>query len=195
MATLGVHNEVLQGTYLGIPTDVGRAPIGTFGFLPDRAWKWMNVWSDRPPSRAGKETLIKAVIQAIPTYIMCCFLIPVATCSALWKLIADFWWGFEDGKRKMHWRSWEWLSTPKSLGGMGFHDLALFNEAMLGKQAWKLLTEPDSLCARVLNGRYFPECDFWNAPRPRSSYATWRGILAGKKMVQQGILWGIGNGH
>jgi hypothetical protein len=57
----------------------------------------------------------------------------VATCSALQKLIADFWWGFEDGKRKMHWRSWEWLSTQKSLGGMGFHDLVLFNEAMFGK--------------------------------------------------------------
>jgi hypothetical protein len=133
MATLGVHNEALQETYLGMPTNVGRAPIRTFGFLPDRAWKRMNVWSDRPPSRAGKETLIRAVSQAIPTYIMCFFLIPVATCSALRKLIADFWWGFKDGKRKIHWRSWEWLSTPKSLGGMVFRGLALFNEAMLGK--------------------------------------------------------------
>jgi hypothetical protein len=32
----------------------------------------------------------------------------------------------------MHWRSWEWLSTPKNLGGMCFWDLVLFNQAMLG---------------------------------------------------------------
>jgi hypothetical protein len=66
---------------------------------------------------------------------------PSGNLLSIAKLMADFWWGFKDGKRKMHWRSWEWLSTPKSLGGMVFRDLALFNEAMLGKYAWKLLTE------------------------------------------------------
>jgi len=29
-------------------------------------------------------------------------------------------------------------------GGMGFKDLSTFNLSMLGKQGWKLLTEPDS---------------------------------------------------
>jgi hypothetical protein len=36
------------------------------------------------------------------------------------KIISDFWWGFKDGKRKMHQKSWEWLSSPKDTGGMGF---------------------------------------------------------------------------
>jgi hypothetical protein len=52
-----------------------------------------------------------------------------------------------DVKKKIHWRSWEWLSMPKCLGGMGFCELALFNQAMLPKTAWHLLTIPDSLCA------------------------------------------------
>jgi hypothetical protein len=64
-------------------------------------------------------------------------------------VIANDWWGVEEGKRKMHWRSWEWLSSLKALGGMGFRDLSLLNQAMLGRQGWRLLTKPSSLCARA----------------------------------------------
>jgi hypothetical protein len=133
MNLLGVHNEALQDTYLGMPTDVGKAPVAAFRFLLDRAWARLNKCSGRPLSRAGKETFIKAVIQAIPTFIMSCFLVPISNCTALRKAIVDFWWGVEEGRKKMHWKSWDWLSTPKNQGGMGFRDLALFNRAMLGR--------------------------------------------------------------
>jgi hypothetical protein len=134
MNRLGVINEALQETYLGMPTCIGRSPTVSFRSIVARAWKHMNGWCGRPTSRSGKEILLKAIIQAIPTYIMSCFQIPISTCDSLRKAIADFWWGVEDGKKKMHWRSWEWLSTPKHLGGMGFRDLVLFNQAMLGRQ-------------------------------------------------------------
>jgi hypothetical protein len=68
----GVHNELLQDSYLGMPTDVGRSPIITFGHLYDRMWKRVNGNSNQPLSRAGNETLLK-VIQAIPNYVMSCF--------------------------------------------------------------------------------------------------------------------------
>jgi hypothetical protein len=91
-------------------------------------------WLVRPSDvKGGKETLLKAIIQAIPTFILSCFQIPTSTCDSLRKAIADHWWGFEDGRKKMHWRSWAWLSTPKSLGGMDFRDFVLFNQAMLGR--------------------------------------------------------------
>ena len=89
----------------------------------------------------------------------------------------------------MNWRSWEW---PKSLGGMGFQDMALLNQAMHGKQAWCLLTDPDSLCAQVLKGRYFPFTDFWNATAPGSASATWGAILHGRDLLKKGAMgdWG-----
>jgi hypothetical protein len=92
-------------------------------------------------------------------------------------------------------RSWEWLSAPKTLGGLGFCDLVLFNQAMLARQCWRLIRDPSSLCARVLKGRYYRGCDFWEAPKPRSSSYTWRSILFGKELLQQGLRWGIGNGR
>jgi hypothetical protein len=109
-------------------------------------------------------------------------------------IVSNHWWGIENGKRKMHWHSWEWLTTPKALGGMGFRDMELFNQAMLGKQCWRILTVPDSLCAKVLKGCYFPHCDFWHAPQPRSSSFTWRNLIHGKKILEKGILWRVGDG-
>jgi hypothetical protein len=73
MDRLGVSNEVLQETYLGMPTCVGRFPTRSFKPILDKAWKFMNGWSGRPMSRAAKEALLKAIIQAIPTFIMSCF--------------------------------------------------------------------------------------------------------------------------
>jgi hypothetical protein len=194
MQKIGVHSEALNDSYLGMPTEVGRSPVSTFRFLYDRVWKRMNGCSGKPMSRAGKETFIKAVIQAIPSFIMSCFQLPVTTCEVMRKSIANHWWGMENGKKKMHWRSWQWVSTPKSLGGMGFRDLELFNQAMLARQDWCLLTDPSSLCARVLKGRYYPNCSFWEAPRPRCSSYTWRIILFGRDLLKTGVRWGIGDG-
>ena len=57
-------------SYLGLPTLVGRAKYQTFSYLKDRVWKKLQGWKGIMLSRASKELLIKAVIQAIPTYNM-----------------------------------------------------------------------------------------------------------------------------
>jgi hypothetical protein len=99
---LGVQSELLQDYYLGMPTEVGRSPIMTFRYLYDRMWQRVNGLSDRPLSRKGNEIFLKAVIQAIPTFVMSCFQLPVATCEMMRRIITDQWWGMENGQRKLH---------------------------------------------------------------------------------------------
>jgi len=101
--------------------------------------------------------MIKSVLQAIPSYVMNIFQLPITLINTIETMMNSFWW--RHGKTTQHginWMSWEKLLVHKVHGGMGFKDLSAFNLAMLGKQGWKFLMEPDSLVARIFKARYFP---------------------------------------
>jgi hypothetical protein len=78
-------------TYLGLPALVGKSRMAAFKKLKDRVWKRLQDWKIKFLSQAGKEILIKAVIQAIPTYSMNIFLLPKTLCSEMNSLMQKFW--------------------------------------------------------------------------------------------------------
>jgi hypothetical protein len=108
--------------------------------------------------------------------------------------IANYWWGSSADSKHMHWMKWKQLTDRKIQGGMGFRDLPLFNRVMLGKQAWRLTDRPVSLCARVLKGRYFHDTNFLSATRKKHASQTWRAILAGRDVLQRGLIKRLDNG-
>ena len=91
--------------------------------------------------------------------------------------------------------AWWKMCVPKDQGGMGFRDLRLFIQALLAKQAWRLLIFPDSLCATILRAKYFPEGDLMNASLKKGSSFTWQSIMAGVNSLRNGYIWRVGNGH
>jgi hypothetical protein len=109
--------------YLGQPTVIGRSKIQTFNYIQDMVWKKLKGWKGKNLSFAGRGTLIKAVAQAIPTYLMSSFLLLRGICDQLDRMISSFWWGNNVDKRKIHWINWEKTCKQKSLGGMGFRDI------------------------------------------------------------------------
>lgn len=50
------------------------------------------------------------------------------------------------------------------------------------------------LCARVLHGKYLPNCDFMSASKKKNASHTWRAILAGRKVLEMGCIKRIGDG-
>jgi len=82
----------------------------------------------------------------------------------------------------------------KTHGGMGLKDLSAFNIAMLGKQAWKFLSEPQSPVSRVFKARYFPTKSFLNANIGHNPSYVWRSILRSRFIVRGGARWSIGSG-
>jgi hypothetical protein len=152
------------GKYLGLPSMIGRSKKAIFNFIKDRVWKKINSWSSKCLSKAGREVLIKSVLQSIPTYFMSLFTLPSSLCDEIEKMMNSFWWDHNSSNsRGLHWLSWERLSTPKAFGGMGFKSLKAFNMAMVGKQTWKLDSNLDSLIICLLKAKYFSIGDYHGA--------------------------------
>lgn len=51
----------------------------------------MQSWKGKTISRAGKEILLKSVIQAISSYVSSIFLLPNSLCEEIERLVNKFW--------------------------------------------------------------------------------------------------------
>ena len=122
--------------YLGLLSLVGRSKRNTFNDIKEKLKKNLAGWKEKLLSKAGKEVLIKAVAQTIPTYIMSCFKVPDSLCEELTGMIWNFWWGQKQDEKKMAWLSWDKFCFPKAEGGLGFKKLKEFNLTLLAKQGW-----------------------------------------------------------
>ena len=157
--------------------------------------KKLSGWKEKKLSKAGREVLIKAMAQAIPSYTMSCFKLPKSWCDDLQKMVARFWWGQQGSERKLHWVKWESLCQAKKEGGLGFRNLHRFNIALLAKQGWRLLDSPQSLFSRVFKAKYFPSTSFLHAkPGHKPSY-LWLSILSVQNLLRSNSKWVVGNGR
>lgn len=184
-----------SSTYLGLPNFLGRSKSAILGYLKEKATTRIKSWGGKYISRSGKEVLIKTVAQALPTYAMNVFLLPLEITKSIEKTLAQYWWKTSQEKQSnLIWMNWERMSRHKCSGGMGFRDFRDFNLEMLGKQGWRFISNPNNLVTKLYKARYFANSDFLNSELGHNPSFIWRSIFESKYLLREGVRWKIGTG-
>lgn len=85
----------------------------------------MENWAARQFLVGGRDVLIKAILQTIPSYAMSCFRISSSIFGDIERVCNNFWWGMISESNKIRWCTWDELCKPKSMGGLDY-EIVLF---------------------------------------------------------------------
>eukprot|EP00253_Pinus_taeda_P008825 PITA_08825 len=139
-------------------------------------WSWLiakieariSHWSFRWLSRAGRLTLLKSVLMAIPVYWAALTWIPKGILEKIRRLCCRFLWDGAKEKTILPWVAWDKIARPKAWGGMG-----------------RKYIDP---C---------PLEDWIRTPGKSSKQSSvfWKATVAGFSIIEQGLAWKVGDGQ
>lgn len=159
--------------YLGVPLCTKKLTLLNCEGLLQQIKAKFSSWSVKSLSFAGRLLLIKTVIAGITTFWCSTFILPKACVKRINSLCGMFLWqGNIEGHHSAR-VSWEHVTRPKTEGGLGINDLALWNKACCLKLIWLLFFQSGSVwvawfCEEVLQGNL---SNLWTtAPHRRFSW-------------------------
>lgn len=161
--------------YLGVPLTERAPRKSDFQFVLDQVNEKLTAWKAKNLSFAGRMTLAKSVIEAIPIYPMMTAKMPKSCLEEIEKIERDFIWGNTYHVRKVHAVRWEVVARPEDVGGLGLRNLTVMNQACLLKLAWGSYNGNNDLSCKVLKGKY--ECRHQldkNVVVKPTSYRLWK---------------------
>lgn len=110
----------------------------------------LSAWKAKNLSFGGRVTLIRSVLNSIPTYYFSLYRAPVKVIEAIDRIRRSFFWGGSMEQAKTNWVLWERVIAPVKYGGLGLGSLRDMNMAMLAKWWWRFKCESSSLWRRVV---------------------------------------------
>lgn len=182
------------GTYLGVPGIQGRSKKMGLAYVKERILGKIQGWKQSTLSQAEMKVLIKVVAQAILAYLMNIFKFP---CQHLYGIELTYFQvlvGPQRGRTTHSLGLQGHSGLPEGDGGTWVLKLHDFNDALLAKQCWRLIQDPNSLWARVLKARYFPHCSFLDSKGGGITCWAWSSLLSRMDLLLKETHWQIMNG-
>jgi len=169
---LGCSYVKLPIIYLGIPLGDDMKKASSWQGIIDRIQSKLQSWKSSCLSRAGRLTLIKAVVNCLPIYYLSLFRMPKKVANEIIRMQRRFLWNEGKSGRILPLVKWEVIQQPKCKGGLGVGDLVTKNAALLFKWWWRYVSEENSLWRKVVQSVHnedntiFPSYSLSKVPGP-----------------------------
>lgn len=130
--------------YLGLPLSVRKLTKADLQCYVDKIADMLPGWKVGLLARAGRLVLVRAVLSAVPVYMMIAMEIPKWVIKAIEKILQGFLWHGRKDTRGGHCLiAWGRVARPLQLGGLGVHNLQTLNWALRMRWLWLQRTDPD----------------------------------------------------
>ncbi|KAJ0757712.1 putative RNA-directed DNA polymerase [Helianthus annuus] len=193
---VGVDEVEVQSMALRLRCKQGKFPFKHLGLVVGanmnlvRHWSpvidtfrsRLSLWKAKTLSYGGRITLIKSVLNALPTYYLSLFKAPVKVIEELDKIRRVFFWGGSEEKAKMNWVAWDLTIAPVEYGGLGFGSLRDANLAMLAKWWWRFKSEKKGLWRSIVWAIHHNTRDWKDIPVKASVAGPWKTICSIKHL-------------
>jgi mannosylglycoprotein endo-beta-mannosidase len=129
--------------YLGMPLSLQQLRKGDYQQLLDKIDALLAAWKGSLISREGRLVLLKSVLSSLVIYMMTTHIVPTWVLEQIEKKCRAWLWRGEGTCNGGHCRvKWAVVCRPKSLGGLGVHDLTKFGRALRLRWLWQAWKSP-----------------------------------------------------
>ncbi|XP_076959404.1 uncharacterized protein LOC143635460 [Bidens hawaiensis] len=125
----------------------------------------------------GKVTLIKSVLESLPTYYFSIYKAPVTVINELEALIKKFLWGGNLDVKKIHWVAWDKVTCTKKNGGLGLKRLNISNSVLLLKWVWRYRVEAGALWRKIIDSIHYKKRKWGVMPLNNCLTGTWKNLV------------------
>jgi hypothetical protein len=130
---LGFQRSSLPSKYLGIPLIDNALRNSSWEQLLSSFSKKLSSWTLRSLNLPSRLILLRAVLQALPTYIFSVMTTPTFVLTTIKNLQRKFLWQGINTEKKIALVSWAKICRPKVQGGLGLRDPSIMNKILSAK--------------------------------------------------------------
>ncbi|KAK1291255.1 hypothetical protein QJS10_CPB17g00048 [Acorus calamus] len=136
-----LHMKLANGAwkYLGVQVMDASSRRRGVDMVIEKAHDKLTIWKSQLLTMAGRIQLIKAVMSMLPQHLLMAAAMSGKGLGQLEKLMRQFLWIQQSGRKIIHLICWDNVTKPKQEGGLGLQKMKDLRIAILGMLAYRFL--------------------------------------------------------